>query len=82
MESYFQISISFLNYCPKTEKYTNRVNIDQSAMYCLSMDLTIYKLYKQMEFFFQITESFSDQATIFKNNSDVRLMHARRGRHL
>ena len=30
----------FSNYWPKTEKYSNRVNIHRSAMYCISMDLT------------------------------------------
>ena len=33
MESFFQISISFQNYWPKTEKYSNLVNIDRSALY-------------------------------------------------
>ena len=32
MEILFQISISLLNYWLKTEIYSNRVNIDQSAM--------------------------------------------------
>ena len=40
MEGFFQISISFSNYWPKTEKYSNRVNADQSAMYYISMDST------------------------------------------
>ena len=41
MESFFQISNSFSNKWPKTEKYSNDVrgvNIDQSAMFFISMD--------------------------------------------
>ena len=39
MESSFQTS--FTDYWTKIEKYSNRVNIDQSAMYYLSMKSTL-----------------------------------------
>ena len=32
MESFFHISISFSDYWPKVKKYSNMVNIDQSAI--------------------------------------------------
>ena len=40
LANFFQILISFSNYLPITEKYLNHVNIDQSEMYYISMDLT------------------------------------------
>ena len=46
----------FSNYWPKTEKYSNRVNIDRSAMYYISMDLTQQALQTNGMFFFQIFE--------------------------
>ena len=35
-----QTNWPFSSHWPKTKKYSNRVNIDQSAMYYMSMDLT------------------------------------------
>ena len=34
---FFQIPISFSNYCLKTKKYSNCVNINRSAMYILAI---------------------------------------------
>ena len=62
IESFFQILIS--NYCPKTEKFSNRVNIDRSAMYYISMDLTQQalqtngKLFSNFGIFFRISYNF------------------------
>ena len=46
--------------------------------------IQLYKLAIQTSgiFIFKFSESISDQATIFKNNSGAWLMHAWRGRHL
>ena len=44
---FFFISNLFLNYFPKTEKYSNKkrdVNIDQSAIYYISMDSILQAL--------------------------------------
>ena len=68
---FFQISISFSNYWPKAKKYSNPVNIDQSTMYYISMDLirqalqTNGKLFSNFGIIFRISYHF------FKNNSGV-----------
>ena len=62
----------------ENRKYSNRVNIDQSAMYY--MDLTRQTLQTNVNFF-QISESFFELIKK-KNNTDVGFMQARRGRHL
>ena len=60
----FQISIPFSNYWPKTEKYSNRVNIDKCAMYYISMDLTRLalqtngKLFSNFGIIFRISYNF------------------------
>ena len=46
----FQISISFSNYWPKNEKYSNRVNIDRSAIFYISMDLPLQALQSNGKF--------------------------------
>ena len=64
----FQISNSFLNYWPKTEKYSNRqrvVNIDQNAMLYILMDLSCQAL-QTNEFFFPISNYWSKTENIFK----------------
>ena len=63
IESFFKISISFSNYWPIIKKYSNRVNIDRSAMYHYQW-ISLDKLYKLMENFFQILESFLELVTI------------------
>ena len=55
-----QISISFSNYKQKTVKYSNHVNIDRSAMYYISMDLTRQALQANGKFFFKFRNHFSN----------------------
>ena len=61
---FFHISISFSNYWPKTKKYSDRVNIDRSSMYCISMDLTRQalqtngKLLSNLRIIFRISYNF------------------------
>ena len=62
LESFFHISISFLNYWLETEKYSNRVNIDRSAMYYISMDLTRQAL--QHGFLYYTRTGFMPFATL------------------
>ena len=53
----------FLNYWPKTEIFLNEkrgVNIDQIAMFYISMDLSREALQTNGKLFFQISESFSN----------------------
>ena len=56
----FQISISFSNYWPKIEKYSNRVNIDRSAMYYISMDETRQALQTNGKLFLKFRDHFSN----------------------
>ena len=73
MESLFQILISFSNYWPKTEKYSNElqgVNINQSAIYYISINLSRQALQISEKLFFQISESFFELVTIFLNNTN------------
>ena len=60
MERFFQVSILFSNYWPKTKKYSNRVNIDRSAMYYISMDLTRQALQTNGKPFFKFRNHFSN----------------------
>ena len=75
MESFFQISILFSNYWPKTEKYSNRVNIDRSAMCYISMDLTRQPLQTNGELFsnfgiiFRISYNFLNNCSSFLTHS-------------
>ena len=64
---FFKFQIRFLNFWPKTENFSKEfriVNIDQ--VQCVIYQLIrLNELYKLMESFFQISESFSELTTIF-----------------
>ena len=57
---------SFSNYWPKTKKYSNRVNINWSAMYFISMDLTLQALQTNRIFFFKFQNHFLNELNCFK----------------
>ena len=62
---FIQISNSFSNHWPKTEKYSNElrgVDIGQSLMCYISMDLSRHALqsYELIDFFFKFRNHFSN----------------------
>ena len=62
MESFFQISILFSNYWPKTDKQIAWTLIE--VQFIVYQWIWLKKLYKLMESFFQISESFFELVTI------------------
>ena len=66
MESFFRISNSFSNYWPKTEKYSNQLDIESliKVQYIVYQYIQFNKLYKLMEKFSKILESFFELVTI------------------
>ena len=60
--AFFIFQFSFSKYWLETEKYSNRVNIDRSAMYYISMDLTRHAL--QHGFLYYTRTGFMPFATL------------------
>ena len=74
MKSFFQIS--FENLGQKQKKFKPLILIEVKCI--VYQWIRLDKLYKLMESFFQISELFFELVTIFKINSGVGFMHARR----
>ena len=77
----FQFRFRIANWL-KTEKYSNRVNIDQAAIYYVS-NIRLDKLYKLLEsFFFNFRNHFPNYLQFFETIVALGLCKRDGGRHL